>query len=54
MRNLETLIEGSRVRFGSVGHDDEKGGKEYFLKVSFPMPFALTSTWNPLVKRTRP
>jgi hypothetical protein len=36
MGNLETLIEGSRVRFGSVAHDDEKGGKEYFFKVSFP------------------
>ena len=33
---METLIEGSRVRFGSVAHDDEKGGKEYFFKVSFP------------------
>jgi hypothetical protein len=36
MGNLETLIEGSRVRFGSVAHDDEKGRKEYFFKVSFP------------------
>ena len=34
--SLETLIEGSRVRYGSVAHDDEKGGKEYFFKVSFP------------------
>jgi hypothetical protein len=34
--NMETLIEGSRVRFGSVARDDEKGGKEYFFKVSFP------------------
>jgi|SRR6516164_6464468 hypothetical protein len=36
MGNLETLVEGSRVRFGSVTHDDEKSGKEYFFKVSFP------------------
>jgi hypothetical protein len=36
MGNLEKLIEGSRVRYGSVAHDDEKGGKEYFFKVSFP------------------
>jgi hypothetical protein len=34
--NMETLIEGSRVRFGSVTRHDEKGGKEYFFKVSFP------------------
>jgi hypothetical protein len=33
---METLIEGSRVRFGSVTLDDGKGGKEYFFKVSFP------------------
>ena len=26
MGNLETLVEGSRVRFGSVTHDDEKSG----------------------------
>lgn len=31
MGDMETLIEGSRVRFGRVTHDDEKGGKEYFL-----------------------
>jgi hypothetical protein len=36
MGNMETLIEGSRVRYGSVAHDNEKGGKEYFFKVSFP------------------
>jgi hypothetical protein len=36
MGNLETLTEGSRVRFGSGAHDDGKGGKEYFFKVSFP------------------
>jgi hypothetical protein len=42
--NMETLIEGSRVRFGSVAHDGEKGGKEYFFKVSFPDASALTST----------
>ena len=41
MANLETLIEGSRVRFGRVTRDDEKGGKEFFFRVSFP-------------KRTRP
>jgi hypothetical protein len=34
--NMETLIEGSRVRLGSVTYDDEKRGKEYFFKVSFP------------------
>lgn len=28
MGNLETLIEGSRVRFGSLAHAGEKGGKE--------------------------
>ena len=33
---METLIEGSRVRFRRVTHDDEKGGKKYFFKVSFP------------------
>ena len=38
---METLIEGSRVRFGRVTRDDEKGGKEFFFRVSFP-------------KRTRP
>jgi hypothetical protein len=32
MGNLETLIEGSRVRFDSVTHDDEKGGKETSLR----------------------
>jgi hypothetical protein len=36
MGNLETMIEGSRVRFGSVAYAGEKGGKEYFFKVSFP------------------
>jgi len=44
MGNMETLIEGSRVRFGRVTHDDEKGGKEYFFKVPSRMPVALTST----------
>ena len=36
MGNLETLTEGSRVRFGSVVDSDERGGKTYFSKVSFP------------------
>jgi hypothetical protein len=31
MGNMETLIEGSRVRFGTVAHDDEKGGQGILL-----------------------
>jgi hypothetical protein len=36
MGNLETLTEGSRVRFGGATYPDERGDKKYFFKVSFP------------------
>lgn len=48
MGNLQTLTEGSRVRFGSSTYSDPTGAKKYFFKVSFPdagcANFSLEST----------